>query len=131
MVIIDSTVWIDYIGGAVNPETAWLDREAPRQRVGLMDLILCEVLQGVRDAREFKRALDELLVFEVFSSGGIANAVAAAENYRILRQRGYTVRKTIDCWIATFCILSSHQLLHRDRDFDPFEREMGLRVVHA
>jgi hypothetical protein len=131
MVIIDSTVWIDYIGGAVNPETAWLDREVPRQRVGLTDLILCEVLQGVRDAREFKRALDELLVFEVFSSGGIANAVAAAENYRALRQRGYTIRKTIDCWIATFCLRSGHQLLHRDRDFDPFEDVLGLQVVHA
>ena len=94
-------------------------------------MILCEVVQGIRQPREFQRIRDQLLTFHVFPTGGIATAVAAAENYRTLRERGYTVRKTIDCWIATFCILSSYQLLHRDRDFEPFEKLLGLQVVHA
>ena len=131
MVIVDTTVWIDYIGGMGNPETAWLDRELPRKRLGLTDLILCEVLQGIRDSGEFGRVRDELLMFQVFAAGGKEIAIAAAENYRTLRQRGYTVRKTIDCWIATFCLFTGNQLLHRDRDFDPFEKVLGLQVVHA
>jgi len=131
MVIVDTTVWIDYFAGTINPEAAWLDREATRQRLGLMDLILCEVLQGIRDSAEFKRVREELLTFQVFSTGGTGIAIAAAENYRALRQRGHTVRKTIDCWIATFCLLTGNQLLHRDRDFDPFEKVLGLQVVHA
>jgi predicted nucleic acid-binding protein len=94
-------------------------------------LILCEVLQGIRDAGEFRRIRDQLLTFDVFQTGGAESAIAAAANYRTLRQRGYTVRKTIDCWIATFCLLTGNQLLHRDRDFDQFEKELGLAVVHA
>jgi predicted nucleic acid-binding protein len=131
MVIADTTVWIDYLGGTLNAETEWLDREMPLQRIGLTDMILCEVLQGIRETSEFRRMRDQLLTFEVFSTGGTENAIAAAANYRTLRQRGYTIRKTVDCWIATFCLLSSHQLLHRDRDFDPFEGVLGLHVVHA
>ena len=131
MVIIDTTVWIDYFAGIINPETEWLEREATAQRLGLTDLNLCEVLQGIRDDGEFKRVREDLLKFQVFSTGGEAIAIAAAENYRVLRQRAYTVRKTIDCWIATFCLVGGHQLLHRDRDFDPFEKVLGLQVVHA
>jgi predicted nucleic acid-binding protein len=131
MVIVDTTVWIDYLGGTFTPEVAWLDREMPRQRLGLTDMILCEVLQGIRDSGEFHRIREQLLTFETFSTGGAENAIAAAENYRTLRQHGLTIRKTIDCWIATFCMLKGHQLLHRDRDFDPFEKVLGLRVVHA
>jgi hypothetical protein len=131
MVIVDTTVWIDYLRGAPNAETEWLDREMPLQRIGLTDMILCEVLQGIRDTSEFGRIRDQLLTFEVFSTGGPENAIAAASNYRTLRQRGYTVRKTIDCWIATFCLLTGNQLLHRDQDFDPFEKILGLQVVHA
>ncbi len=131
MVIVDTTVWIDYLGGNSNAETEWLDREMPLQRIGLTDMILCEVPQGIRDAAEFRRIRDQLLTFDVFSTGGAENAIAAAANYRTLRQRGYTVRKTVDCWIASFCLLSGNQLLHRDRDFDPFEKVLGLRVVHA
>jgi predicted nucleic acid-binding protein len=130
MVIVDTTVWIDYLGGTLNAETGWLDREMSLQRIGLTDMILCEVLQGIRDTSEFRRMRDQLLTFEVFSTGGTENAIAAASNYRTLRQRGYSVRKTIDCWIATFCLLTGNQLLHRDRDFDPFEKHLGLQVVH-
>ena len=131
MVIIDTTVWIDYLRGTENPETRWLDRELQRQRLGLTDLILCEVLLGIRDQGAFTRVGADLLKFEVFPTGGSQLAVDAAQNYRVLRQRGYTVYKTIDCIIATFCLQARHELLHRDRDFDCFEKVLGLRVLHA
>jgi predicted nucleic acid-binding protein len=131
MVIVDTTVWIDYLGGAANPETAWLDHALGRERLGLTDLILCEVLQGIRDEANFHRVRDDLMKFQVFTAGGPDLAIASAQNYRTLRRRGFTVRKTIDCWIATFCLLSGHKLLHRDRDFDTFEKVLGLQVVHA
>jgi hypothetical protein len=131
MVIVDTTVWIDYLRGAENPETHWLERELRRQRLGLTDLILCEVLQGIPERPLFAQVRDELLKFHVFETGGTDLAIAAAQNYRDLRRRGYTVRKTIDCLIATFCLRGGHQLLHRDHDFDPFEKVLGLHAVHA
>jgi predicted nucleic acid-binding protein len=130
MVIVDTTVWIDYLRGADNPESLWLDRELPRQRLGLTDLILCEVLQGVRDPVLFSQVRDELLAFHIFETGGKDLAVASAVNYRLLREKSHTVRRTIDCLIATFCIEAGHWLLHRDRDFEPFEKVLGLAVVH-
>jgi predicted nucleic acid-binding protein len=131
MVIVDTTVWVDYLRGDENPETRWLDRELQRQRLGLTDLILCDVLQGIRERRMFENVRTELLKFEIFSNGGIDLAIAAAENYRVLRQRGHTIRRTIDCLIAGFCLCNGHALLHRDRDFDAFEAALGLRVIHA
>lgn len=131
MVIVDTTVWVDYFRGIRNSETDWLDTELDRQRLGLTDIILCEVLQGVHDdsaAADVERRLRKL---EVFETGGVELATEAARNYRVLRARGHTVRKTIDCLIATFCIRSGHSLLHRDRDFDPFETYLELAVVHA
>ena len=131
MVIVDTTVWVDYFRGIRNPETDWLDAELDRQRLGLTDIILCEVLQGVHDdsaAADVERRLRKL---EVFETGGVEFATEAARNYRVLRARGHTVRKTIDCLIATFCIRSGHSLLHRDRDFDPFETYLELSVVHV
>jgi predicted nucleic acid-binding protein len=130
MVIVDTTVWIDYFGGIESRETTWLDRALPRERLGLTDLILCEVLQGIRDDAAFKRVRDDLMKLRIFTTGGPDLAIAAAQNYRTLRQKGITIRKTIDCWIATSCLLSGHRLLHRDRDFDPFENVLGLMVVH-
>ena len=131
MVIVDTTVWIDYLRGAENPETHWLERELRRQRLGLTDLILCEVLQGIPERPLFAQVRDELLKFHVFETGGTDLAIAAAQSYLYLRRRGYTVRKTIDCLIATFCLQGGHQLLHRDHDFDPFEKVLGLHAVHA
>ena len=130
MVIVDTTVWVDYFQGVQNPETDWLNTELDRQRLGLTDIILCEVLQGVRDdvvAKEVERSLLTLVVFE---TGGATLAREAARNYRALRSRGHTVRKTIDCLIATFCLRGGHSLLHRDRDFGPFEKFLGLSVIH-
>ena len=130
MVIVDTTVWVDYFQGAQNPETDWLNTELDRQRLGLTDIILCEVLQGVRDDLVAKEVEGKLLKLEVFETGSVALAREAARNYRALRSRGHTVRKTIDCLIATFCLREQHSLLHRDRDFDPFEKFLELSVIH-
>lgn len=129
MVIVDTTVWVDYFRGVDAPQTDWLDRRLGTQRLGLTDLNLCEVLQGVAGEDQAARVRRELLAFELFSTGGAELAVNAARNFRTLRRNGFTVRKTIDCLIATFCISNGHSLLHSDRDFDVFERELGLSVV--
>ena len=130
MVIVDTTVWVDYLNGMVTPHTEWLDREVERQRLGLTDVILCEVLQGVRTEKRFKQVEARLVSFEVFDTGGREMALATARNYRVLRARGRTIRTTIDGWIATFCIVGGHSLLHNDRDFDHFEEVLSLTVVH-
>jgi predicted nucleic acid-binding protein len=130
MVIVDTTVWIDYLRGTENSETVWLDGALTRQRLGLIDLVLCEVLQGIRDPNMFIKVRDELLTFHLFQTGGKDLAITSALNYRKVSDRGYTVRRTIDCLIASFCLEAGHELLHRDRDFDPFEKALGLRVVH-
>ena len=130
MVIVDTTVWVDYLNGVAAPQTDWLDHELERQRLGLIDLILCEVLQGVRDERQADEVRRQLMRFEVFTTGGIGLAVEAAKNYRRLRAKSFTVRKTLDVWIATFCLLNDHALLHNDRDFDPFEKYLGLQAIH-
>jgi hypothetical protein len=130
VVIVDTTVWVDYLHGTRNQETEWLDREVGRQEIGLTDLILCEVLQGVRNDNEYRRVRLLLAEFELLEAGGEEFCFAAAENYRKLRKRGRTVRKTIDCLIATFCIRNGHALLHRDSDFRHFEELLGLAVIH-
>jgi predicted nucleic acid-binding protein len=130
VVIVDTTVWVDYFQGVENPETDWLNTELDRQRLGLTDIILCEVLQGVRDDAVAKEVERSLLKLEVYETGGVSLAREAARNYRLLRSRGHTVRKTIDCLIATFCLREQHSLLHRDRDFDPFETFLELPVIH-
>lgn len=130
MVVVDTTVWIDYLQGAGNPETDWLHAALDRQRLALTDIVLCEVLQGVEDD-DSARAVEALLLkLEVLETGGVDLAREAARNDRRLRARGHTVRKTIDCLIATLCIREGHSLLHRDRDFEPFERFLALSVVH-
>jgi len=131
MVIVDTTVWVDHLRGVRNSETDYLNREVARQRFGLTDLILCEVLQGLRDEQAFAQVLRELRTFAIFETGGEDLAVAAAKSFQNLRRRGRTVRKTVDCLIATFCIRHGHSLLHRDRDFDHFEQILGLVVVHT
>lgn len=130
MVVVDTTVWIDYLSGAATPEVEWLDREVTLRRLGLLDLSVCEILQGLSTDEEAARVLRQLRRFEIFETGGLELAVAAAHNYRQLRQPGRTVRKAIDCLIATFCLRGGHALLHVDRDFDAFENQLGLEVVH-
>jgi predicted nucleic acid-binding protein len=130
MIIVDTTIWIDYFNGIRTLHTDWLDAQLARERLGLTDLILCEVLQGVRDGRQWQQLRRDLLKFEVFETGGIHLAIAAAQNYRTLRRQGLTIRATIDGLIATFCLLNGHELLHNDRDYDAFESALGLRVIH-
>jgi len=129
MVIVDSSVWVDYLRGVSTPQTDWVHREIDIRRLGILDLILCEVLQGIVEDRKFAEVHRSLLTLEVLTTGGIELSVAAAQNYRTLRARGKTVRKTMDCLIATFCILNDHELLHADSDFDHFEKELGLKVL--
>ena len=130
MIIVDTTVWVDYFAGHLTPQTRWLDGELSHRRFGLTDIILCELLQGVRQERLFHELQREMERFTIFSTGGKELAIASAQNYRTLRQRGITIRRTIDCLIATFCITQGFSLLHNDRDFDPFERYLGLDAIH-
>lgn len=130
MVIVDSSVWIDYIEARRNSHTEWLKRELPRQRVGLTDLVLCEILQGIGTDELAERVRHQLSAMYLFLGCHEQLAISAARNYRSLRGQGITVRKTIDCLIATFCIENGHSLLHRDRDFDAFEKHLGLKVIH-
>jgi predicted nucleic acid-binding protein len=129
MIIVDSSVWIDYFNGSDIPEVAKLDLLLGQELLGVGDLILTEVLQGFRQDKEYqtaKRLLTSLTVFEML---GTEMAVKSAENFRDLRKKGITVRKTIDVMIATFCIENGHSLLFADRDFDPFVEHLGLISV--
>jgi predicted nucleic acid-binding protein len=127
--IVDSSVWIDYFNGEIMPQTDLLDTALGQREIGLGDIILAEVLQGFRDQKDFEKARDALLRFPVFTMGGVEIALKSAENYRLLRRRGITVRKTVDCLIATFVIENGFSLLYSDRDFDPFEEHLNLGVV--
>jgi len=130
MIVVDSSVWIDYFNGRSTPQTDILERLAHVQLL-IGDLILVEVLQGFSSEPGFRRAEELFAVLEFRPMVGREVVIAAAQNYRILRARGITVRKTIDTLIATFCIAREHELLHSDHDFDCFERHLGLRVLRA
>ena len=130
MVIVDRSVWIDYLNAVSNPESEWLDEHLDHERFGLTTIVLAEVLQGLRDDREAAAVEAELLKFEVIDVIDVSLAAEAAHNYRRLRQSGRTIHKTVDVLIATYCIREQHALLHRDRDFDPFEEVLGLHVIH-
>ena len=129
MILVDSSVWIDYFKGAINTQTDNLDALLDREPLAVGDLILVEVLQGFDNERDFNNALRMLTSLTVVELGGEGIAVQAAKNFRALRKLGFTIRKTIDTVIATRCIESDYQLLHNDRDFDPFAKHLGLQVV--
>ncbi|HYN61613.1 MAG TPA: PIN domain nuclease [Rubrivivax sp.] len=131
MILVDSSVWIDYFRAADTPQAALLDSYLGRSRVAVGDLIAAEVLQGVGDEREFKLVKKTLDAFEHVDLVGYDLAIRASENYRLLRDRGVTIRKTIDTLIATYCIENRMTLLHADRDFVPFARHLGLRVAYS
>ncbi len=128
--LVDSSVWIDYFNGDITPQTNILDRSLGQIEIVVGDLILAEVLQGFRLQKDFYAARDALLKFPILEIVGVQIALKSANYFRFLRKRGLTIRKTVDCLIATFCIESGTDLLHSDRDFDPFEELLGLRVVH-
>ena len=126
MIVVDSSVWIDYFRGAPTPEADTLDQLLAAEPLAIGDLMLAEVLQGFGPDRDFDRALQLLDGVTVIDIGGRDIAIQAARNFRRLRTLGVTVRKTIDTLIATRCIADGHALLYSDRDFDPFVQHLGL-----
>jgi predicted nucleic acid-binding protein len=127
VIVVDSSVWIDYFRGISTPEVQRLKLLQTTDVLVTGDLIVVEILQGIQDDTEFdlvKATLESLIVVHF---GGLEIAIEAARNYRELRSLGITVRKTIDSIIATFCISHGHDLLYSDRDFDPFVQHLGLR----
>ena len=131
MILVDSSVWIDYFRSADTPQVALLDSFFGRSPLAVGDLIAAEVLQGVRDEREFKWVKKTLDAFEHIDLAGYDLAVKASENYRSLRAMGITIRKTIDTLIATRCIENGLTLLHADRDFLPFAQHLGMKVAYS
>ncbi len=126
---VDSTVWIDYFNGLENPQTDYLHQIVDRTPILVGDLILAKVLQGFRDDSDFegaRRALSKYIQVEMVNP---ELALQSARNYRLLRRKGITVRKTIDSLIATYCMGNEHDLLHNDNDFDGYEKHLRLRVV--
>jgi predicted nucleic acid-binding protein len=131
LILVDSSVWIDYFRSAETPQAALLDSLLGRSPLAVGDLIVAEVLQGVRDEREFKWVKQTLQAFDRIDLVGYDIAVKASQNYRTLRAMGITVRKTIDTLIATRCIEDKLTLLHADRDFLPFSEHLGLKVAYS
>lgn len=128
MIVADTSVWIDYVNGVLAPHTTLLDHELQYSRIVTGDLIIVEFLQGFRNENDMKRAKEIMEKLEYYDFVGKENAVKAAQNFRKLRSKGITVRKTIDVLIATFCIESRFELIHNDRDYDPMEKYLGLMV---
>jgi predicted nucleic acid-binding protein len=126
MIIVDSSVWIDYFNGKDLPEVTKLDELLETELLGIGDLILAEVLQGFRQDSDYRKAKQLLTSLTVFEMLGSEAAINSADNFRALRKKGLTVRKTIDVAIATFCINNGHSLLFSDRDFLPFVEHLGL-----
>jgi predicted nucleic acid-binding protein len=129
MILVDSSVWIDYFRGHSTIQTDRLDALLGNEPLAIGDLILTEVLQGLVRDRDYKQARTVLTSLDVVDLGGRDIALRAAEHYRALRAKGITVRKTIDTIIATRCIVNGFALLHCDRDFEPFEAHLGLKTA--
>jgi predicted nucleic acid-binding protein len=129
VILVDSSVWIDYLRGTSSPQAEKLDALLGTVPLAIGDLILTEVLQGCATDREFNAVKRTLSTLHTVNLGGLELAIEAAKNFRKLRALGFTVRKTIDTVIATRCIMDGLELLHSDRDFDPFEKHLGLRCV--
>lgn len=127
MILVDSSVWIDYFRGTSAPETETLDSLLGTEPIATGDLILTEVLQGFVSDQDFNQAKKLLTSLVIVDLAGQTIAVQAAKNFRVLRAHGITVRKTIDTVIATRCIENRLPLLYSDRDFDPFVEHLGLR----
>jgi predicted nucleic acid-binding protein len=127
--VVDSSVWIDFFKGVPSDETGVLDDLLGRRNIIVGDLILAEILQGFRRESDVKTAHAAMTAFETVPMVGVEMALRSAANYRRLRRRGVTIRKTIDVMIATWCIEYGHELLYSGRDFDACVRHLGLRAV--
>ena len=130
MILVDSSVWIDYFNGNQTSQADWLDSSLGNTPIVIGNLILTEVLQGFQNDKDFKIAKDLLLSIPFMSMAGQSLALESATNYRYLRKKGVTVRKTIDIIIGTFCIQNQLILLHSDRDFDPMVQYLGLEIIN-
>ena len=129
MILVDSSVWIDFFRNQPTAQAEWLDRNLDVEGLLVGDLILAEVLRGFKDDRGFNEARRLLGKLQQVSLGGEELAVEAARNFRKLRNHGFTIRGTIDVIIATRCLVDGFRLLHSDRDFDVFSAQLGLQVV--
>ena len=130
MIFLDSSVLIDYFNGRNNWQVEKLDEILGKEIVVVGDYILVEVLQGFRRDKDYETAKSVLASFPCLNMLGEEIAIKSARNYRKLRKKGITVRKTIDVIISTFCIENDLQLLHNDKDFFPFEKYLGLISVN-
>lgn len=126
MIFVDSSVWIDYFNGNPTPETEMLDAILGSSPVCIGDIVLTEVLQGFKNEEDFDIATELLLSLNVVNVLDTSIALKSANNFRVLRKKGITVRKTIDVIIATYCIENSIPLLHSDKDFMPFHKYLNL-----
>jgi predicted nucleic acid-binding protein len=131
MILVDSSVWIDFLRGIATPQSLHLRDLLDKERLATADLVLAEVLQGSRGERDFSFVLQWMSTLPVVVIGSQDVAIEAARNHRRLRERGITVRKTIDTLIATRCIMDGFELLYSDRDFDPFVTHLGLKSAMA
>jgi len=129
VILVDSSVWIAQLKGQTTPATAKLETLATQEPLLIGDLILLEVLQGARDEAQAWRIERALRAYIVVPLLNVDLAPRAARNYRRLRELGLTVRKTVDIIIGTFCIEHGHALLHDDRDFEPMQKHLGLKVI--
>lgn len=129
MILVDTSVWVDFFRNAPTPQAQWLDANLGVEGILVGDLILAEVLRGFKDDRGFNDARRQLGRLTQIVLGGEDLAIESARNLRRLRALGVTVRGTIDAVIATRCIADGYRLLHGDRDFDAFEKHLGLQVV--
>lgn len=129
MILVDSSVWIDYFNGQTTWQTNMLDNLLSNVQIIMGDLILTEILQGFRSDKDYEKAKSYLSILPFYEIGGYQVAINSAQNYRALRKKGITVRKTIDIIIGAFCILNDVSLLHDDRDFKPMVDHLSLKVL--
>ena len=130
MILVDTSVWIDFLNGADSKERHVLHRLIEDEEdISITEIILTEVLQGIKDDRDFRRVRDYLLEFPVHKPKGTMTYLKAAEIYRDCRRNGKTIRKTVDCIIASICLENGLTLLHKDSDFDTMEECVGLKVL--
>lgn len=129
MILVDSSVWIDFFRGTATPQVDILDRLLGEELISIGDLMMTEVLQGFASERDFNKARRLLSALDLVEIAGRDVMIEAARYFRDLRAKGITIRKTIDTLIATRCIVSGYRLLYSDRDFDPFVIHLGLERV--
>lgn len=130
MILADTSVWIDYLNGTISPQTDHLDEYLIEGTLAMGDLILLEILQGIRDQKQFDQVKSKLSLLDQYALFSPEMVLKCANNYRALRKKGMTIRKTNDVIIASFCINKNIPLLYSDRDFTPFVQHLGLQTIH-